>query len=84
MTLIGIDFRRKGVGIDQAFHIAPGAGIAIPVPRTANVAACFEGQHTESHVPQLVQRVQPAKAPAQHQGVKHLFFAQFSSLSGNR
>ena len=67
-------------GILQALDVAAGAGIAIPVPRSANAAAGFVNPRGESEPPQPMQHVQAGKARADHDGIKTLPFRNHALL----
>ena len=65
-----VQFLREREGILQALDVASGAGIAIPVPRSANAAAGFVNPRRESEPSQPMQHVQAGKARADHDRVK--------------
>ena len=59
-----VELRVPAVGVVDALHVAPRAGIPVPVPRAADVVARFDGDRCESHLSETMQQVQPGEAGA--------------------
>jgi hypothetical protein len=55
---------RKPVGVLHALHVAPGARIAVPVPRSADVVARLEHDRAQTGAPQTVKEVHPPEPGA--------------------
>ena len=54
----------KRVAVVPALHVAPGPGIAVPVPRPPDTSTLLEHPHRQAEPAQPVQRVQPGRAGA--------------------
>ena len=60
----------EAVLVLQAFDIAAGAGVAIPVPGAANTIAGFDYAGAHAELAQAVEHVQPCEARADDDGIE--------------
>ena len=65
-----VQFLGEGIGILQALDIAARAGIAVPVPGAAYIAAGLEDPRREAELAQAVQHVHAGKARPDDHGVE--------------
>ena len=56
----------EAVGVVGRRDVAPGAGIAVPVPRTPDVVGGLERSRREPQTPQSVQEVEPGETGSPH------------------
>ncbi len=59
-----LQFLGELVGVLQTRYVASGAGLAIPIPGTANTSTTFEHLGRESRLPCAMQHVQAGKTRA--------------------
>jgi hypothetical protein len=64
-----LQFVGERIGILHAFDIAARAGIPVPIPGAADIAALLVNPHRQSEPPQPVQHVHPGKAGADHDDI---------------
>ena len=64
-----LQFLREGIGVLHAFNIAAGAGIAIPVPCTANIPALLVNTCGQTEFAQLMKHIEAREPGPDNDGV---------------
>ncbi|MHC2404108.1 hypothetical protein ACVMGC_008652 [Bradyrhizobium barranii subsp. barranii] len=64
-----IELRIESVAVVDGLDIAAGAGIAVPVPRAADIAGFLEGDRREAGLAQAMEKIKAGKSGADHGNV---------------